>query len=144
GCKCLANALDRLGIAMCDRVATLAWNGYRHMELYYGVAGKGAIVHMINPRLSADQVVWVTKHAEDALLFFDLTFLPIIEKIATQCTTVKAFVLMTDRAHMPATTAIPNLLCYEELLAAESDDYDWPEFDENLASSMCYTSGTTG
>ena len=142
--KRLANALDRLGVEMSDRVATLAWNGYRHMELYYGVAGKGAIVHTINPRLPADQVAWVTKHAEDALLFFDLTFLPIIEKIATQCPTVRGFVLMTDRAHMPATTAIPNLLCYEELLAVESDDYDWLEFDENLASSMCYTSGTTG
>ncbi len=142
--KRLANALDHLGIGMSDRVATLAWNGYRHMELYYGVAGKGAIVHTINPRLPADQVAWVTKHADDALLFFDLTFLPIIEKIATQCHTVKAFVLMTDRAHMPATTAIPNLLCYEELLATESDRYDWPEFDENQASSMCYTSGTTG
>jgi fatty-acyl-CoA synthase len=114
------------------------------MELYYGVAGKGAIVHTINPRLPADQIVWVTAHAEDALLFFDMTFLPIIEKIASQCATIRAFIAMTDRAHMPKATTIPTLLCYEELLASQSDHYDWPSFDEHLASSMCYTSGTTG
>ncbi len=142
--KRLANALGALGVKMSDRVATLAWNGYRHMELYYAVAGMGAVMHTINPRLPAEQVVWVTKHADDSYLFFDLTFLPIIEKIAAQCSTVKGFVLMTDRAHMPAKTAIANLLCYEDLLAAQSDDYAWPDFDENLASSMCYTSGTTG
>ncbi len=142
--KRVANALDALGVGQSDRVATLAWNGYRHMELYYGIAGKGAIVHTINPRLAPDQIAWITQHAEDTLLFFDLTFVPIIEKIAEQCPTIKAFVAMTDRAHMPATTAIPNLLCYEELLAAQSDQYDWPVFDENLASCMCYTSGTTG
>jgi len=142
--KRVANALDAMGIGMSDRVATLAWNGYRHMELYYGVAGKGAIVHTINPRLPADQIAWITRHAEDSLLFFDLTFLPIIEKIAADCPTIKAFVLMTDAAHMPAKTAIPNLLCYEDLLAAQNDRYEWPMFDERLASSMCYTSGTTG
>ncbi len=140
----LANALDALGVGQSDRVATLAWNGYRHMELYYGIAGKGAVVHTINPRLAPDQIAWITRHAEDTLLFFDLTFVPIIEKIAAQCPTIKAFIAMTDRAHMPATTSIPNLLCYEELLAAQSDVYCWPVFDENLASSMCYTSGTTG
>ena len=140
----LANALDALGVRESDRVATLAWNGYRHMELYYGIAGRGAIVHTINPRLPTEQIAWVMHHAEDSILFFDLTFLPMVEKIAAQCATIKAFVAMTDRAHMPAATAIPNLLCYEELLAAQSDRYDWPEFDEQLASSMCYTSGTTG
>jgi fatty-acyl-CoA synthase len=142
--KRLANALDALGVGMSDRVATLAWNGYRHMELYYGIAGKGAVVHTINPRLPADQIAWITQHAEDTLLFFDMTFLPIIEKIAAQCPSVKAFVAMTDAAHMPATTGIANLLCYEDLLAAQSDRYEWPVFDERLASSMCYTSGTTG
>ncbi|MCC6193518.1 MAG: fatty-acid--CoA ligase [Burkholderiales bacterium] len=142
--KRLANALDALGIGMSDRVATLAWNGYRHVELYYGVAGKGAVLHTINPRLPADQVAWITQHAEDTLLFFDLTFLPIIEKIAAQCTTVKAFVAMTDAAHMPATTGIANLMCYEDLIAAQDDRYEWPAFDERVASSMCYTSGTTG
>ena len=142
--KRLANALDALGIGMSDRVATLAWNGYRHMELYYAVSGKGAIVHTINPRLPGDQIAWITQHAEDMVLFFDMTFLPIIEKIAAQCPTIKAFVAMTDRSRMPETTAIENLLCYEDLLAAQSDRFDWPSFDEHLASSMCYTSGTTG
>ncbi len=114
------------------------------MELYYGVAGKGAVVHTINPRLPADQIAWITQHAEDTLLFFDLTFLPIVEKIAAHSPTVKGWVAMTDAAHMPASTAIPNLMCYEDLLAAQSDRYEWPTFDERLASSMCYTSGTTG
>ena len=140
----LANALGALTVGMSDRVATLAWNGYRHMELYYGAAGRGAVVHTINPRLPADQIAWVIGNAQDKVLFFDLTFLPIVERIAAQCATIKAFVAMTDRAHMPATTAISNLLCYEELLAAQGDRYDWPEFDERTASSMCYTSGTTG
>jgi len=142
--KRLANALDALGVESSDRVATLAWNGYRHMELYYAVAGKGAILHTINPRLAQDQIAWIANHAEDHYLFFDLTFLPIVEKIAPQCRTVKGFVAMTDRAHMPATTGVENLLCYEDLLAQQSDSYEWPTFDENQASSMCYTSGTTG
>ena len=142
--KQLANALDTWGIAMGERIATLAWNGHRHMELYYAVAGKGAIVHTINPRLIPEQIAWIANHAEDSALFFDLTFLPVIEKIAAQCKTVKRFVLMTDRAHMPATTGIANLHCYEELLAAEPAEYNWPVFDENTASSICYTSGTTG
>ena len=142
--KRLANALDTLGVGMSDRVATLAWNGYRHMELYYGVAGKGAVLHTINPRLTPDQIAWIANHAEDGCLFFDLTFLPIVERIAAQCSTVKAFVALTDRAHMPATTSIPSLRCYEDLLSAEADQYVWPQFDEKLASSLCYTSGTTG
>ena len=142
--KQLANALDALGVKQGDRVGTLAWNGYRHMELYYAVAGKGAIVHTINPRLVPDQVAWIANHAEDTCLFFDLTFLPIIEKVAGQCKTIKHFVAMTDGAHMPESPTIKNLLCYEELLAKQSADYEWPTFDENLASSMCYTSGTTG
>jgi 3-(methylthio)propionyl---CoA ligase len=142
--KQLANALDALGVSDGQRVATLAWNGHRHMELYYAVAGKGAIVHTINPRLVPDQIAWIVNHAEDTCLFFDLTFLPIVEKIAAQCKTVWHFVAMTDRAHMPADAKVPNLACYEELLAAHPEDYVWPVFDENLASSICYTSGTTG
>ena len=142
--KRLANALDALEIGMADRVATLAWNGHRHIELYYAVAGKGAVLHTINPRLAPDQIAWIANHAEDRCLFFDRTFLPIVERIAAHCKTVKAFVLLTDRAHMPATTAIPRLMCYEDLLETQSDDYVWPQFDENLASSLCYTSGTTG
>ena len=139
----LARALERLGVTEGDRVATLAWNGYRHFELYYAVSGIGAIVHTINPRLFGDQLAYIVNHAEDALVFFDLTFAPLVEKLAPACPGVKAWVAMTDRAHMPA-AAPAALLCYEELLDAESDDYAWPELDENTASGLCYTSGTTG
>ncbi|MFO1311067.1 MAG: 3-(methylthio)propionyl-CoA ligase [Burkholderiales bacterium] len=140
----LANALQALGVGMSDRVATIAWNGHRHLELYYAVSGMGAVVHTINPRLPADQVAWIAQHAEDTLIFFDMTFLPLVEKVAAQCPTVKAFVAMTDRSRMPASTPIADLLCYEDLVEAQDDRYDWPVFDERLASSMCYTSGTTG
>ena len=140
----MANALAARGIKHGDRIATLAWNGYRHMELYYAVSGSGSVLHTMNPRLHPDQVVWIADHAEDQILFFDLTFLPLIEAIAPRVATIKAFVAMTDRAHMPATTKIDNLLCYEELIEAQSPHFDWPTFDENTASSLCYTSGTTG
>ena len=140
----MANALAARGVTFGDRVATLAWNGYRHMELYYAVSGSGAVLHTLNPRLHPDQVVWIADHAEDQVLFFDLSFLPLVEAIASRVKTVKAFVAMTDRAHMPASSKVPNLLCYEELIADASDRFDWPSFDENTASSLCYTSGTTG
>jgi len=140
----MANALAGLGIKSSDRVATLAWNGHRHMELYYAVSGSGAILHTLNPRLHPDQVVYIADHAEDQALFFDLTFLPLVEAFAHRAGTIKTFVAMTDRAHMPAETKIPNLLCYEDLVAASSDAFTWPSFDENRASSLCYTSGTTG
>ena len=140
----MANALVALGVSAGDRVATLAWNGYRHMELYYAVSGSGSVLHTLNPRLHADQVVWIADHAEDQVLFFDLTFLPLIEAIAGRVKTIKAFVAMTDRANMPAASKLPNLLCYEELVAAASPDFTWPVFDEQTASSLCYTSGTTG
>ncbi len=140
----MANALAGLGIKSGDRVATLAWNGHRHLELYYAVSGSGAVLHTLNPRLHADQVVYIADHAEDEALFFDLTFLPLVEAIAHRVKTIKTFVVMTDRAHMPAASKIPNLLCYEELAAASSDAFAWPSFDENQASSLCYTSGTTG
>jgi len=140
----MANALVALGVSAGDRVATLAWNGYRHMELYYAVSGSGSVLHTLNPRLHADQVVWIADHAEDQVLFFDLTFLPLIEAIAGRVKTIKAFVAMTDRANMPAASRVPNLLCYEELVAAASPDFTWPVFDEQTASSLCYTSGTTG
>ena len=142
--KRVAHALQGLGVQMGDRVATLAWNGYRHMELYYGVSGSGAVLHTINPRLHPEQIAYIANHAEDQYLFFDLTFLPVIEAVAAHCKTVKAFILMADRDRMPASTAIPHLLCYEELLASSSPDYEWPLFDENSAASLCYTSGTTG
>jgi 3-(methylthio)propionyl---CoA ligase len=140
----LANALAGNGIGMGERVATIAWNGHRHLELYFGVSGCGSVLHTINPRLHPDQIAWIVNHAEDAALFFDLTFLPIAEAIAPRCPTVRRWVLMTDRDHMPAVSKVPDLLCYEELVGSHSDRYTWPEFDENCASSMCYTSGTTG
>ncbi len=140
----MANALARLGIKSGERVATLAWNGDRHVEVYYAASGSGAVLHTLNPRLHPDQVVYIADHAEDQVIFFDLTFLPLIEAVAARLATVKHFVALTDRAHMPAASKIPNLLCYEELLEAENDSFAWPEFDENQASSLCYTSGTTG
>lgn len=140
----MAKALEGLGVQMGDRVATLAWNGYRHMELYYAVSGSGAVLHTVNPRLHPEQIAYIVNHAEDQYLFFDLTFLPLIEAVAPHCKTVKGFVLMSDRAHMPQETKIASLLCYEDLIASSSDDYAWPLFDENSAASLCYTSGTTG
>ncbi len=139
----LANALAGLGIGPGDRVATLAWNGYRHMELYFAVSGAGSVLHTINPRLHPEQIAWIVNHAGDAMLCFDLTFLPIIEAIAPHCPGVRHWIALTDQAHLPAAKAA-KLLCYEELLGAASDRYVWPSFDENTASSMCYTSGTTG
>ncbi|MBL8518875.1 MAG: fatty-acid--CoA ligase [Betaproteobacteria bacterium] len=139
----LANALKHLKVKPGDRVATIAWNGYRHMELYYAVSGSGAIIHTINPRLFPEQLLYIINHAEDGIIFFDLTFTPLIEKIAAQCPKVRAWVAMTDHSHLPP-ARIENLLCYEDLLDAEKDDYVWPEFDENTAACLCYTSGTTG
>ena len=141
--KQLAQALARLGVGMGDRVGTLAWNGYRHFELYFGVSGMGAVIHTINPRLFPEQLVFIVNHAEDRYVCFDLTFTPLVEKLAPLCKAVKGWVAMTDRAHLPQ-AAIPNLLCYEELIAAESGDIRWPSFDENTAAGLCYTSGTTG
>jgi fatty-acyl-CoA synthase len=140
----LANALHGLGVGMGDRVATLAWNGYRHMEAYYAVSGSGAVLHTINPRLHPDQIAYIVTHAEDKVLFFDLTFLPAIEAMSAICKVVQTYVLMCDRERMPADSKIPNLLCYEDLIDSHSDDYVWPQFDENSACTLCYTSGTTG
>jgi len=140
----LANALTRMGVKLGDRIGTLAWNTYRHMELYYGVSGMGAVLHTVNPRLFPEQIDYIVNHAEDSHLFFDLTFLPLVEKLAPQLKTVKSFILMTDAAHMPKSSAIPGLTCYEDLIARESDEFAWPSFDERTASSLCYTSGTTG
>ena len=145
--KRLANALTRLGVAKGDRIGTLAWNGYRHFELYYGVSGMGAVMHTINPRLFPEQLAFIANHAEDKYIFFDLTFAPLIEALAQRVPGIKGFVAMTDRAclekALPASN-IRNLLCYEDLIAAESDEYPWPQFDELTSSSLCYTSGTTG
>ena len=140
----MANALKALELQFGERIGTLAWNGYRHMELYYAVSGSGLVLHTLNPRLHPDQLVWIADHAEDQVLFFDLSFVPLVEAVTHRVKTIKHFVVMTDRAHMPASSKIPNLLCYEDLLEAQSDQFTWPEFDENTASSLCYTSGTTG
>ena len=139
----LANALGALGVKPGDRVATLAWNGYRHLEAFYGISGAGVIMHTINPRLFPEQIAYIANHAEDGVLFFDLTFMPLVDKLAPALRTVKAYVVMTDKAHMP-NSAVRDLVCYEDLINANSDDYRWPEFDEHTASSLCYTSGTTG
>ena len=140
----LANALKNLGVKMGERVATLAWNGYRHLEAYYAVSGSGAVLHTINPRLHPEQIAYIANHAEDQYLFFDMTFLPVIEAVAAYCNTIKGFIMFCARDRMPAETKIANLICYEDLIAKSSDDYEWPLFDENSASSLCYTSGTTG
>ena len=140
----LANALGALGIADGDRVATLAWNGYRHLELYFAASGSGAVLHTVNPRLLVDQIGWIARHAQDKVLFFDLTFLPIVEQLAQQSGTIRHYVALADRNRMPVSRALPGLLCYEDLVEQASDRFDWPRFDENTASSLCYTSGTTG
>jgi fatty-acyl-CoA synthase len=139
----LANALVALGVRLGEPIGTLAWNGYRHFEIYYAVSGMGAVCHTINPRLFPEQIAYIANHAEDRYVFFDLTFVPLLEKIAPHCPGVRGWVAMTDKAHMPR-AKLPNLLCYEDLVNAHSDDYDWPAFDELTASSLCYTSGTTG
>ena len=139
----LAHALRALGVEPGDRIGTIAWNGYRHFELYYGVAGIGAVCHTINPRLHPSQIAYIAGHAADAYLFTDLTFVPLLEAIAPQLGSVRGYVVMTDEEHMPQTT-LPNALCYETLLTAQPATIDWPRFDENTAAGMCYTSGTTG
>ncbi|MEO8060028.1 MAG: 3-(methylthio)propionyl-CoA ligase [Burkholderiales bacterium] len=140
----MTKAIAALGVKPGERVATLAWNGYRHMELYYAVSGSASVLHTLNPRLHPDQVVYIADHAEDQVLFFDMTFLPLVEAVAGRVKTIKKFVAMTDRAHMPKESKIAGLLCFEDLVDAQDDQFDWPVFDENLASSLCYTSGTTG
>jgi fatty-acyl-CoA synthase len=140
----LANALGRLGMTPGDRVGSLAWNTHRHFEMFYGVSGTGAVLHTINPRLFGDQLVYIINHAEDRLLFVDAATLPVLEAIAPRLNTIEHFVMMCERSRMPAKTSLPGLLCYDELLAAESAHYDWPDFDERSASTLCYTSGTTG
>ena len=144
--KQVANALAQLGIEPADRVATLAWNSDRHLALYYGVSGSGAVMHTVNPRLFAEQIVYIINHAEDRVLFFDVTFAALVAALAPELETVEHFVAMTDREHMPDLPGISaeRLLCFDELVAAQSSDYDWPQFDERSASSLCYTSGTTG
>ena len=141
----LANALAGLGIGEGERVGTLAWNGYRHMELYFAVSGSGAVLHTLNPRLHIDQLAYIIDHADDRVIFFDMDFLPLIESVAARVRSPRVFVAMADRASMPVRHDLPGmLLCYEDLVEGHSDDFAWPLLDENHASSLCYTSGTTG
>ena len=141
--KRLANALAALGVMQSDRVGTLAWNTYRHLEVYYASSSMGAICHTINPRLFPPQIAYIVGHAEDRVMFVDLTFVPLVESLVDQMPTVEVFVVMTDQANMPE-TVLANVHCYESLIAAADADYDWPALDENTASSLCYSSGTTG
>ncbi|MFT6591499.1 MAG: fatty-acyl-CoA synthase [Rhodoferax sp.] len=140
----VANALDGLKLGFSDRVATLAWNGYRHLELYFGVSGSGRVLHTLNPRLHPEQIAWITNHAEDKVLCFDMSFLPIVKAIHSRCSTIEHFVALCDEDKLPHDSGIPGLVSYEAWVGAQSSSYAWPEFDENSASSMCYTSGTTG
>ena len=140
----LANALDREGLQFSDRVASLAWNGYRHMEMYFGVSGSGRVLHTINPRLHPEQIAWIVNHAEDQILCFDLTFLPLVQAVHAKCPAVKKWVALCDADKLPADSGVPGLTSYETWIGAQTADYTWPVFDENTASSMCYTSGTTG
>ena len=142
--RALASACERkLGLKMGSVIATMAWNTWRHLEIWYGVMGLGAIVHTLNPRLFADQLTYIINHAEDQWIFTDLSFVPLFEKLQDSLPRIKGFVIMTDAAHMPVTT-LKNPVCYEDLIAEGDPDFRWPEFDENTACGMCYTSGTTG
>ncbi len=141
--KRVANALGALGVGSGDRVATLAWNGHRHLELYYGVTSSGRVLHTVNPRLFPDQIQYIMHHAEDAYVFFDPVFAPLVDELAPRLPLTRGWVALCDRKAMPAVKAA-SLLCYEDLLAAAPADFEWPLFDENTASTLCYTSGTTG
>ncbi|MDA0361578.1 MAG: long-chain fatty acid--CoA ligase [Proteobacteria bacterium] len=138
----LANGLETIGVKPGDRIATLAWNGYRHFELYYAISGIGAVCHTINPRLSTEQLLYITKHAEDTLLFVDITFVPILEALKDRLPKNLQFIIMTDQKNMPKN--ILNALCYEDLLNNQPNFINWPDFSEDTAAGLCYTSGTTG
>ncbi|MFO1238354.1 MAG: 3-(methylthio)propionyl-CoA ligase [Alphaproteobacteria bacterium] len=139
----LAKALAKRGIKPGDRVATLAWNTERHLESWYGIIGAGGVYHTLNPRLFPEQLIYIANHAEDRIVFVDLTFVPILEKVQAELKTVEAFVILTDAAHMPQ-TSLKNAIAYEELLKEADADYRWLTLDENAACGLCYTSGTTG
>ncbi|HXE47629.1 MAG TPA: 3-(methylthio)propionyl-CoA ligase [Ramlibacter sp.] len=140
----VANALDGMNLLFSDRVATLAWNGYRHLEIYFGVSGSGRVLHTINPRLHPDQIAWIANHAEDQVLCFDMTFLPLVQAVHARCPGIRQYVALCEADKLPVGSGIPNLVSYEAWIGAQPATYQWPSFDENSASSMCYTSGTTG
>ena len=139
----VAQRLERDGIKLGDRVATMAWNTWRHLEAWYGILGIGAVYHTVNPRLFPDQICWIVNHAEDRLMFVDLTFLPLLEKHAHGLKSIERFVVLTDAAHMP-NTSLKNAIAYEEWIGEVDGDFAWKSFDESTAAGMCYTSGTTG
>jgi fatty-acyl-CoA synthase len=139
----VAQRLEKDGIGLGDRVATLAWNTWRHVEAWYGILGLGAVYHTVNPRLFPEQIVWIVNHAEDRIMITDLTFVPLLEKLADKLTTIERYIVLTDAAHMPA-TSLKNAVPYEQWIAEVDGDFAWKSFDENTAAGMCYTSGTTG
>ena len=140
----VAHALDAMKLQFSDRVATLAWNGYRHLEIYFGASSSGRVLHTINPRLHPDQIAWIANHAEDQVLCFDITFLPLVQAVHARCPTIRQYVALCDADKLPQDSGVPNLVSYEAWIGGQPTDYPWPTFDENSASSMCYTSGTTG
>ena len=141
--KRLANALNEFGVQQGDRIGTMAWNSCRHLEIYYAVSGIGCVCHTVNPRLFVDQLVFIMNHAEDKILFVDLQFVKLLEQVAPHLSEVRAMIIMCTAAEMPETN-LDNIFCYESFIEGQKDEYEWPIFDENTASSLCYTSGTTG
>jgi len=139
----LAKALEREGVGLGDRIATMAWNTERHVEAWFGIMGVGAICHTLNPRLFAEQLVYIINHAEDRMIFADATFVPLLQALADRLPTVNKYVVLTDHEHMPD-TSLRNAVAYEDWLAGADDDFSWKSFDENTAAALCYTSGTTG
>jgi fatty-acyl-CoA synthase len=139
----VSQALDRAGIKLGDRIATIAWNTARHLECWYGIMGIGAICHTVNPRLFPEQIAWIVNHAQDRIVITDITFVPVLEQIAAKMPSVERYVILTDKAHMPE-TKLKNAIPYEEWIGQGDGDFVWKTFDENTAAAMCYTSGTTG
>jgi fatty-acyl-CoA synthase len=139
----VAKRLTKDGVKTGDRIGTLAWNTWRHLEAWYGITGVGAIYHTVNPRLFPEQIVWIVNHAQDRMMMTDLTFVPLLEAIADKLPTVEKYIILTDKAHMPA-TKLKNAVAYEDWIAEVDSDFKWASFDENTAAGLCYTSGTTG
>ena len=139
----VAKALENEGVKLGDRIATMAWNTDRHMETWFGIMGNGAICHTLNPRLFADQLDYIVNHAEDDIMFVDLTFVPLVEALKDRFATVRKYIVLTDSDHMPD-TSLPNAVAYEDWIGAVDSDFKWASFDENTAAALCYTSGTTG
>lgn len=142
--KKFAQALLKKGIKQGDRIGTLAWNTYRHLEAYYGISGIGAVTHTINPRLFPEQLEYVVNHADDQFLVIDTTFVGLVEALLPKAPNVKGVIVLADKANMPDVSKLRNPICYEDLIASESDEFAWPQFDDNSAAALCYTSGTTG